>query len=81
MNLPQEITDYLRGERRQVRDTELVRLIVQESLFNAAWTKATADQWEAAISEALKRGLVLRYGAMLSVPVVEKQKSEQMDLF
>ena len=81
MNLPQEITDYLRGERRPVRDTELVRLIVQDALFNAAWSKATSDQWEAAISEALKRGLVLRYGAMLSVPVVEKQKSEQMDLF
>jgi hypothetical protein len=80
-DLPKEITDYLRGERRSVRDTELVRLILQESLSNRQWTKATVGQWEAAIDEAVKQGLIVREGVMLSLPVVARPKVEQLDLF
>jgi len=81
-DLAKEITEYLRGERRPVRDTELVRLIVQESLSNPQWTTASYVRWEAAIDDAVKRGLIIREGAMLSVLVqAAKPKSEQMDLF
>lgn len=81
-DLPKEITEYLRGERRQVRDSELVRLIVQESLFNPQWTKATVEQWDQAIDEAVRQGLIKREGVMLSLPVVAaKPKFEQLDLF
>ena len=81
-DLPKEITDYLRGERRPVRDSELVRLILQESLSNRQWTKATVGQWEAAIDEAVKQGLIVREGVMLSLPVAAaRPKVEQLDLF
>ncbi len=81
-DLVKEITDYLRGERRSVRDSELVRLIVQDSLSNPQWTTASYRQWEAAIDEAVERGLIVREGVMLSLPVaVAKPKVEQLDLF
>jgi hypothetical protein len=81
-DLPKEITDYLRGERRPVRDSELVRLILQESLSNRQWTKATVGQWEAAIDEAVKQGLIVREGVLLSLPAVAaRPKVEQLDLF
>ena len=81
-DLAKELTDYLRGERRAVRDSELVRLILQESLSNRQWTKATVGQWEAAIDEAVKQGLIVREGVMLSLPVqAAGPKVEQLDLF
>ncbi len=80
-DLAKEITDYLRGERRPVRDTELVRLVLQESLSNPQWTKATVGQWEAAIDDAVKQGLMIRDGVMLSLPVAARPKVEQLDLF
>jgi hypothetical protein len=81
-SLAKEISEYLRGERRQVRDTELVRLILQESLSNRQWTKATVGQWEAAIDEAVKQGLMIREGVLLSLPAVAaRPKVEQLDLF
>jgi hypothetical protein len=77
-----EITDYLRGEREPVQDWELVRRIMADAAYNAAWTKAKEVQWTAAIDEAVKRGLIVREGALLSLPkVVAKQKVEQLDLF
>jgi hypothetical protein len=81
-DLAKEITEYLRGERRSVRDSELVRLVVQDSIWNPQWTKTTAEQWEAAIDEAVKRGLIVREGSVLSLPkVVARPKVEQLDLF
>ena len=81
-DLAKEITEYLRGERRSVRDSELVRLVVQDAIWNPQWTKATVGQWEAATDEAVKQGLIVREGAVLSLPVqAAKPQVEQLELF
>ena len=77
-----EITDYLRGEREPVQDFELVRRIMADAAYNAAWTRAKEVQWDAAIEEAVKQGLIVREGSVLSLPkVVDRPKVEQLDLF
>jgi hypothetical protein len=82
MSLAIEITDYLRGEREPVQDWELVRRIMADAAYNAAWSKAKEVQWEAAIEDAVKRGLIVREGSVLSLPnVVARQKVEQLNLF
>lgn len=84
MSLATEVTEYLRGERAPFRFTtdDLARLIFLEATHNAMWTKATMPQWEAAINEAIKIGLIeSRSGKLGVASKQEEAKPMQMGLF
>jgi hypothetical protein len=83
-DLAKEATEYLTGERAPFRLTvdELARLIFLEATHNRMWAQATMPQWEAAINEAIKTGLIeSRNGKLGVVSEVEEAKPQQMGLF
>lgn len=80
MNLPQEITDYLRGERTGLSRINLVRYIQQDADSIGSWSTATAQQWNAAIDEAIKLGLIEQVGSVL-VAKAKKETEKQGMLF
>jgi hypothetical protein len=79
-DLPKEITDYLRGERAGVGRLNLVRYIQQDADSTGAWSTATAKQWNTAIDEAIKLGLIEQVGSVLLVKT-KKETEEQGMLF
>ena len=82
MTLASDIVEYLRGERRKMTRQQLCVAIVREASHNAAWPKATHEQWEAAIAAAVKAGELVVDGDMVSLAVKPVAKSEtQMELF
>jgi hypothetical protein len=81
-DLAAEITEYLVGERRPVEPNELCRLIYLEAAHNIEWTKATFEQWEEALEQAIKRGLIERKGSKVAVAVQAPKPTEtQLGLF
>jgi hypothetical protein len=67
-DLAAEIAEYLAGERQATEPNELCRLIYLEAAHNTQWTKATFEQWEEALEQAIKRGLIERKGNKVAVP-------------
>lgn len=83
-DLAKEVTDYLTGERAPFKYgiDELARLIFWEATHNPMWAKATMPEWEAAIKDAIKRGLIELRNGKLGLPTkVEESKPIQMGLF
>ena len=82
MTLSTDVVEYLRGERRKMTRQHLCISIVNEAAHNPAWPKATFEQWEAAVTIAIKQGALLVEGQVvwLAEKPVEK-KPEQLDLF
>lgn len=81
-DLAAEITAYVRGERAAMERGRLVAYIVADAAANPAWTKATYQQWESAIDEAVGRGLLLVEGKIVRMaPQVAVTKTEQLELF
>lgn len=81
-DLSTEIAEYVRGERQAIEQGRLVAYIVADAAANPAWTKATYAEWDAAIDEAIKRGLLMRDGRMIRPAVKQVEpKAEQLELF
>lgn len=81
-DLASEITEFLRGERTAMDRGRLVAYMVVEATANINWSDATYAQWEIAIDEAIKRGLILADGVMVRVaPKAQVEKPEQLELF
>lgn len=81
-DLAAEITEYLTGERQATDPAELCRLIYLEGAHNSQWTKATFEQWEEALEQAIKRGLIERKGNKVAVAVQAPKPTEtQLGLF
>jgi hypothetical protein len=81
-DLAAEITEYLTGERQATEPNELCRLIYLEAAHNTQWTKATFEQWEEALEQAIKRGLIERKGNKVAVAVQAPKPTEtQLGLF
>ena len=82
MTLSTDIVEYLRGERKPMKRTELAASIQREATHNHAWPKATFEQWLQAIDDAVKAGeldLVIETVWIKAKPV--EAKAEQMELF
>lgn len=81
-DLATEITEYLAGERSHLEPAELCRLLYLESAHNREWTKASFEDWERALDEAIKRGLIERKGNKVAVAVQAPKPTEtQLGLF
>lgn len=83
-DLAAEITEYLQGERAAFKYTpnDLARSIYLDATYIALWSKASVEQWEAAIDEAIKRGLIESRNGKLGVALkTEEPKPQQMGLF
>ena len=83
-DLAKEVTEYLAGERSPFRFEKgtLAYMIMFDAQHNPMWTKRTIPEWEAAIDEAIKTGLIeSRNGKLGVVSKVEEAKPQQMGLF
>lgn len=81
-DLAVEITEYLRWEREPLAPHELCRLIYLEGAHNSEWTKASFEQWEQALNQALQRGLIEKRGDKVAMAVQPSKPTEtQLGLF
>ena len=85
MSLQTDLIEFLRGERKPMRRQMLCAAIQREAAYNAAWPRATIEEWDKALAEAVKAGeLVLGgdTGDVVWLPVkAVKPAEKQMDLF
>jgi hypothetical protein len=82
MTLATDIVEYLRGERKPMKQKELAASIQREATHNPAWPKATFEQWVEAIREAVKAGELELNGEMVWLRVKPVEADEkQLDLF
>jgi len=82
-DLAAEITEYLVGERQPMTRADLIGWIIMDANRCKTWTIATCEQWEAAIDEAIKRGLIESRNGKLGVvlKIDNEPKPQQMGLF
>ena len=83
-DLAKEVTEYLAGERRPFHFDKgtLAYMIMVDAQSNPMWTKRAIPEWERAIDEAIKIGLIeSRNGKLGVVSKMEEAKPQQMGLF
>jgi hypothetical protein len=86
-DLATEIAEYARNvcranKLRPCKRLELIEDIMREAQINKAWPKATVKQWELAIMDAKKRGLLDTAGETVWIPAKELEvKPTQKGLF
>jgi hypothetical protein len=82
MRLKTDVVDFLRGEKKPMCRQALCAAIVREASHNAAWEKASYAEWDQAIGEAVKDGLLTVSGEVVSVAVKPScDHWGQLDLF
>lgn len=58
-DLASEIAEYCKNvERKPVKPLELIENIQRDARLTKQWPIATVEQWERAIQEAVRRGLL-----------------------
>jgi hypothetical protein len=82
-DLAAEITEYIRNvERKPTKTLEVIENIQRDARVTKQWPIATVKQWELAISEAVKRGMLLKPTETIWVVTkVEEPKPTQGSLF
>ena len=82
-DLAAEIAEYCRNvERKPVKPLELIENIQRDARLTKQWPIATVEQWERAIQEAVRRGLLSKPTETIWVPTVTKEaKPVQGSLF
>lgn len=84
-DLINDVVDFLRGERLafHYKADWLARAIWKQSVHNKMWSQASLNEWEAAIDEAIKRGLIESRNGKLGVvlKIDNEPKPQQMGLF
>jgi hypothetical protein len=82
-DLAAEITEYIRNvERKPTKTLEVIENIQRDAEITKQWPIATVKQWERAIGEAVKRGLLSKPTETIWVVTkVEEPKPTQGSLF
>lgn len=83
-DLAHEATEYLQGERAPYRYTidELARMIFLDATHNRMWAQASMTEWDAAIKEAISKGLIEQRNGKLGVALkTDEPKPQQLGLF
>lgn len=82
-DLASEITEYIRNvERKPTKTLEVIENIQRDARVTKQWPVATVKQWERAIDEAVKRGLLSKPTETIWVVTkVEEPKPTQGSLF
>lgn len=84
-DLAAEVAEYLAGERSPFRFDKgtLAYMIMVDAQHNPMWTKRTIPEWEQAIDEAIKRGLIESRNGKLGVvlKIDNEPKPQQLGLF
>jgi hypothetical protein len=82
-DLAAEITEYIRNvERKPTKTFEVIENIQRDAEITKQWPIATVKQWERAIDEAVKRGLLCKPTETIWVVVKkEEPKPVQGSLF
>lgn len=83
LDLAAELAEYCRNvERKPTKPLELFDNIMRDARATKQWPIATLTQWEAALEQACKRGLLTKTSETIWVPlVVAEVKPKQMELF
>ena len=82
-DLAAEITEYIRNvERKPTKTLEVIENIQRDARITKRWPIASVPQWERAIAEAVKRGLLSKPTETIWVVVKEVEtKPVQKGLF
>lgn len=81
-DLAAEITEYIRNvERKPTKTLEVIENIQRDARVTKQWPIASVKQWEFAIQEAVRRGLLVKPTETIWVPVVVEKKATQKGLF
>jgi hypothetical protein len=82
MSLQTDLVEFLRGERKPMQRQALCVAIQREATHNPAWAKASIEQWDKALTAAVKAGeLVLTGDVVWFAEQPTNSKPEQLDLF
>ena len=83
VDLASEITEYIRNvERKPTKTLEVITNIQRDARITKQWPIATVEQWERAIQEAVRRGLLVKPTETIWVVVEPVQaKPVQKGLF
>jgi hypothetical protein len=82
-DLAAEITEYIRNvERKPCKTLEVIENIQRDAQATKQWPIATVKQWEAAIEQAVQRGMLSKPTETIWLNVKkEKPKPVQKGLF
>jgi hypothetical protein len=83
MNLASDITDYITNViARPCKQSEAISEIIKMATHNPAWPKASYEQWQAAIDQAVASGKLTRVSETVWIPVkVVEKKAVQKEMF
>jgi len=82
MSLQTDLVEFLRGERKPMQRQALCVAIQREATHNPAWLKASIEQWDKALTSAVKAGELVLTGDVVWFPAkVAEPTVKQMDLF
>lgn len=81
-DLAKEVTEFLLGERSPFRwsKEQVAWLVWDTSRRNPAWGPATLPEWQEAVRDAVKRGLMIEKDGTLGFPEPVKTEPEHIQL-